>query len=225
MKRIVLVVLVVLLWALGSRGHAEPPPAAAENLGMRDAGQRRQSELQRREPGIDEGRRAALRHAGLHRRPARAWARRARLSGLVPALSLRAQRSTAHDEGLSRSSTGTERLDAGSDEDLGMELRAVWRLDRLVFSDVEIRALQTERALQRERATLLERVTSIYFQRRKLQLQAIHAPTTDRLKAAVHALAIAELTAALDTLTGGAFSRALRARDRPQGRPRSASAR
>lgn len=167
------------------------------------------ADIERREPSLDEVRMAALRYAGLDGRSESGWGRRARLAGLLPALTLQAQRETDEDEALSRSSTGTQKLDVGAGEDLDLQARAVWQLDRLVFDEVELRALQTAQRLHRDRLQLLIQVTNIYFQRRKLQIMAIWSPPSDPSKAALDALAVVELGAQLDALTGGYFSRAL----------------
>lgn len=168
------------------------------------------AELEAREPTLAEVRDAALRAAGLDHRPERAWARRARLAGLMPVLTLSIDRGLAHDADLSRESSGKERLDMATNRDIGLEARAVWRLERLLYDDAEIRALQTAQRQQQERTELLLRVTSIYYQRRKLQLArqrgGTEAARMDQL------LAIEELTDQLDALTSGHFRRALRAR-------------
>jgi hypothetical protein len=187
-------ILLVLTTSLGI-ASAQRAPALAE--------------LERREPGLDEVRMAALRYAGLDGGPERGWGRRARLAKLLPTLTLRALHKTAEDEGLSRSSTGTEKLDVGVDEKLDLEARAVWQLDRLVFDEVELRALQAAQRLHRDRIQLLTQVTNLYFQRRKLQVTAIWSPPADPARAALDGLALAELTGQLDTLTGGYFSHAL----------------
>jgi hypothetical protein len=196
-----MIVLFALTTSLGI-ASAERAPALAE--------------LERSEPGLDEVRTAALRYAGLDSGPERGWGRRTRLAGLLPTLTLRALHKTGEDEALSRSSTGTEKLDVGADENVDLEARAVWRLDRLVFDEVELRALQAAQRLHRDRIQLLTQVTNLYFQRRKLQVTAIWSPQADPAKAALDALAIAELTGQLDALTGGYFSHALarRRRDR-----------
>src|SRR5690606_16759134 len=137
------------------------------------------ADLERREPRLDEIRTAALRYAGLDGRPEKSWSRRARMAGLLPALTLQAHRGTAEDEELSRSSTGTQKLDVGTGADLDVEARAVWQLDRLVFDEAELRALQTAQKLHRDRIQLLSQVTTVYFQRRKLQVMAIWSPQTD----------------------------------------------
>lgn len=169
---------------------------------------------QRQEPSLADVRRAALRAAGLGGRAERRWARRARLAGALPQLALRASHGIGNDRDVSLSSTGSERLEESSDRDFDVELKAVWQLDRLIFDDIEIRLLQTAQRTYRERVQLLAQITSLYFQRRKLQL----APAaTDAHKAALHALALAELTGQLDAFTDGYFSaeiarRATRAR-------------
>lgn len=192
--------LLVLLWSL-----AAPALALADDRAVL-------ADLQAREPTLEEVRDAALRYAGLDRHPERAWARRARLAGLMPVLTVSLQRDLAHDADLSRESTGKESLDIATNRDVGLEARAVWRLDRLLYDDAELRALQTSQRQHQERLDLLMRVTTLYYQRRKLQITqhrgGNEAGRIDQL------LAIEELTDQLDALTGGHFRRALLARNR-----------
>lgn len=169
------------------------------------------AEIEKREPSLAAVRQAALRYAGLDRHPERAWSRRTRLAGLMPTLTLSINRDLAHDADLSRQSTGKEELAVGTGEDLGFEARAVWRLDRLLFDEAEVRVLQVAQRQHEERLELLTRVTSIYYQRRKLQLARSRGgkdATIDQL------LAIEELTDQLDALTGGYFRLALRTQQR-----------
>jgi len=90
--------------------------------------------LEQSEPSRREVRMAALRDAGLETRPEASWSRRSRLTGLMPVVPLTAAHDTGTDHGVSRSSSGTERLDMGTDEDFGFQARAVWQLDRLLYS-------------------------------------------------------------------------------------------
>lgn len=193
---VILIALVLLGWP--SKAFADPGQAMADLL--------------QREPSLDELRRAALRHAGLAGQPERDWARRARLAGLLPVVTLRADRETGSDRDLSRSSTGAEKLTIGTDRDMSLEVKAVWKLDRLVFDSVEIRAMQTGRRLYHERVQLLTQITNLYFQRRKLQLAAMSSPPEEPAEAELQRLANEELTAQLDALTGGYISQVL-ARD------------
>lgn len=133
----------------------------------------------------------------------------------MPVLTVNVSRDLARDADLSRASSGTERLDTGTGEDLTLAARAVWRLDRLLFDDVEVRAAQIAQQRHRERLELLMRVTSLYYQRRKLQL-ALGSGARAAGRAA-QVLAIEEITDQLDALTGGHFRRSVRAA--PDGSP------
>jgi hypothetical protein len=177
------------------------------------------ADLEAREPALAEVRSAALRYAGLGESPASGWSRRARAAALLPTLTLRARVGSGQDEGRTRQSTGTERLDVGSDHDRVYEARAVWELDRLVFDDAEIRAAQTAQRLHQARLQLVAQVTAVFHQRRRLQLEDILDRTDDPAAAALRALEIAELTAQLDALTDGYFSRYARRRFDPPGEP------
>ncbi|MCG8422842.1 MAG: hypothetical protein MJE77_33440 [Proteobacteria bacterium] len=172
--------------------------------------------LERGEPGLAEVRRAALHHAGLADRPELSWTGRARLSALLPVLTVQINRGSGYDRDLSRSSSGTERLDVGSDRDISVAAKAVWNLDRLLFSDAELRAVKAAQQQYEERIQLLARVTSLYFQRRKLQITALWSPPGDPARAALQKLAIHELTAQLNALTGGYFAKALAENNAPK---------
>lgn len=197
MKRWILVLLLASLSATPARAGADERAALAE--------------LEKREPPLAAVRQAALRYAGLDRHPEHAWSRRTRLAGLMPTLTLSINRDLAHDADLSRQSTGKEELAVGTGEDLGFEARAVWQLDRLLFDEAEVRVLQVAQRQHQERIELLTRVTSIYYQRRKLQIARLRGGKdagVDQL------LAIEELTDQLDALTGGYFRLALRTQNR-----------
>lgn len=190
------------LWVSVNLASAHAEPAQADGRGARAL-----AEITRIEPSLDELRIQALEHAALRDFDARSLGRRARWSGVLPVLTIRATRGSGHDEELSRLSSGDERLDVGLNRDLAFEARAVWELDRLIFAEAELRVEQTAQRVRRERAQLLAQITSIYFQRRKLQVAALWAPAgADPAKAALSELAIAELGAQLDALTGGYFS-------------------
>jgi hypothetical protein len=198
MKRWILMALLALLPAAPTRVLADERAALAE--------------IEKREPPLAAVRQAALRYAGLDQHPERAWGRRTRLAGLMPTLTVSINRDLAHDADLSRQSTGKEELAVGTDEDLGFEARAVWRLDRLLFDEAEVRVLQVAQRQHQERIELLTRVTSIYYQRRKLQI-ARHRGGKDA-GSIDQFLAIEELADQLDALTGGYFRLALNTQNR-----------
>lgn len=129
---------------------------------------------------------ATYRAAGLHRDMGRSYARRARLAGLVPLVTVRAGNNTSwHDD----------------DPDVGrgrsLEARATWRLDRLVFDGRELQAAAMTAARRRERRRLAATVIRAYF-------------TWRRATMAGSLVRAEESEAELDALTDGWFSEARR---------------
>lgn len=132
---------------------------------------------------------AAYATAGLDRDPAGSWIRRARLAGLVPWVTVRTARDTSWQDEHSEVGHGTS-----------LEVRATWRLDRLLFDSHELQVSAIEAARRRERRRLATRVIRSYFAWRRAAGVALGAGDD---RAAVRA---AEATAELDALTDGWFS-------------------
>jgi len=151
---------------IDSGGEPAPPPEAPDA----DAS----SEASSRSPGSDAGgagsRRAtrgtapngppdvreviaaATRAAGLAGDPARGWRRRARLSALVPSLSVRG----------GRDDTWRDVADPTLGHSLTFGVTATWRLDHLVFEPTELRIASLDVLRQRERRRLTWYVISLY---------------------------------------------------------------
>lgn len=143
---------------------------------------------------------AAYAAAGLDHDPGRGWVRRTRLAGLIPWLTVRTTRDTSWQDTQSEVGHGTT-----------LEVRATWRLDRLLFDGHELQVANLEAARRRERMRLSSHVIRAYFAWRRALTGERHA-SDDRT-----ASAIAETTAELDALTDGWFSEELA---RPSGNPR-----
>lgn len=139
-------------------------------------------------PHISEVLEAAYAAAGLAHDPTRGWRRRARVAGLVPWVSVRVGWDAKwHDD---------EPGDVGRSRDF--EVRATWRLDRLVFDGRELQAATIDAARRRERRRLASRVIRAYFAWRKI--------TTAAHRDGRFRLAVEAATAELDALTDGWFS-------------------
>ncbi len=106
---------------------------------------------------------------------------------------------------------------------------AVWELGDLIYSSDEITISKEARALAELRDDILKEVTQIYFRRRHLQFdqllnqQEMQAPELDsKEKRSLQQkdwrmqLELAELTAQIDLLTGGWFSKELQTADKGQ---------
>ncbi len=125
----------------------------------------------------------AYRAAGLEHDPGRSVVRRARLAGLLPWLTVRSGSHTSWQEqaapGIGRGTT--------------YEVRATWRLDRLVFDGRELQVAATSAARRRERRRLASRVIRAYFAWRR----ATMARSPVRAE---------EAAAELDAITNGWFT-------------------
>lgn len=137
-------------------------------------------------PAIKDVLAAAYASAGLAHDPSRGWIRRARLSGLVPWLTVRTTRDASWQDDQSEVGHGTT-----------LELRATWRLDRLLFDSRELQVASVEAARHRERRRLSTRVIRAYFAWRRAATGGNDERATTRLD---------EATAELDALTDGWFS-------------------
>lgn len=140
-----------------------------------------------RAPAIGEVLEAAYQAAGLDRNPATGWNRRARLAGLVPWISVRFGRDASWND-----------LEPEIDHDTAVEVRATWRLDRLVFDGRELQVSTIDTARRRERRRLASRVIRTYFAWRRLAAASVRRPGLG--------LRAEEAAAELDAVTDGWFS-------------------
>jgi len=144
-------------------------------------------------PPVAEVLEAAYAAAGLAHDPTRGWSRRARLGGLVPWLTVR----TGWDASWKDD-------DPTIDRGRTFEVRATWRLDRLIFDGRELQVATIDTARRRERRRLASVVIRAYFAWRRLATAALdgHPRWASRTE---------EATAELDALTDGWFSERLAA--------------
>jgi len=147
-----------------------------------------------RGPAVGEVLAAAYAAAGLDGRPAHGLLRRARLAGMVPWLSVRVGRDVSWQSD-----------DPTVDRGMVFDVRATWRLDRLVFDGREIQIASFEAARRRERRGVGRVAIRAYFAWRRAAVRA-----ADPIATTDDALAADEAAADLDALTDGWFSDALR---------------
>lgn len=84
-----------------------------------------------------------------------------------------------------------------------------WRLSELAVSTESVRLLGEARDLAELRDEVCAEVTRLYFERRRRQVEILLAPVSSVQQQVADRLALDELTASIDALTGGAFSRAM----------------
>lgn len=128
-------------------------------------------------------------------------ASRARKSALLPELRLRATR-FVDDRASVDALADQSRLTDSSAQNLGLEARLTFRLDRLAFADEEPGLERARLDVQSYRTKLAQKVLELLYKHHRAKVIA-REQGPDREEARVTA---AELEAALDALTGGYFS-------------------
>jgi hypothetical protein len=164
----------------------------------------------RHEPSVERVVRAALRTRAYDPGRARDAMDRARVSGLLPNLRARVRRGQAVDLRALGLGGDAERTNLYQDDDLMLEGTAIFHLDRLLFAPQEVGLMRELRALEQARAELVRAVVSLYFERRRMQLERDLLGRTDLARA----IRILETEALLNTFTDGAFARMMGARQR-----------
>jgi hypothetical protein len=130
-----------------------------------------------------------------------ALAGRARTSGLLPELRLRATR-YVDDRAQVDALADQSRLTDTSSKNLGLEARLTFRLDRIVFADEEPALERTRLEVAAYRAKVSQKALDLLFRHYRARVLASDGgPDHDEAVARE-----AELAAALDALTGGFFS-------------------
>ena len=192
MRASIIVFAALAIVGLAPRSVVAAPAARDGGVGV-DEDESSEPRRAVRGPGVGAVLAAAYAAAGLDRDPKDSWIRRARLAGLVPWVTVRTTRDTSWQDDQSEVGHGTS-----------LELRATWRLDRLLFDSRELQVAAVESARRRERRRLAARVIRTYFAWRRA---ASIASDDERV-----ATRVAEAAAELDALTDGWFSDQLRRR-------------
>jgi hypothetical protein len=149
----------------------------------------------------------AIAYAELSPGKIRRWRALARLRAFVPSFSVGLDQNrdanivSSTAAGVTKFSVGPDRhtrsLDFGFSWDLG---DFIWSPDQ---TSIDVRSRLTTQLRQ----DLLEEATRLYFERRRLQAEFAAQPSEDAALRKERDLRLAELTAYLDALTGGGFSK------------------
>ncbi len=196
MKTSLLVCVLTLLSAL-TPAHAQDVKTEARRLLARFDS----------EPNVVDVQRAAASYARVNPDAYDSWIDSARWAYLLPR-SLRGQlRRTDGDQSDVRTTTSGLSDLVSTDAQLQIEVRADWDLTRLVFNRDGITASRQIERLVNQREDILTTVNKLFFARRQLQVELELEPPTSVERAVKSQLRIDALTADLDALTGGWFSK------------------
>ena len=150
------------------------------------------------EPSIREIQEAAIKYAEVAPDKIRRWRTGAKLRALLPELSLDYDKTITYDSGSDAYYIGPR--------DWGVSLK--WDLADLIWNpyqkDIDVRS----RLMVQLRDDVLDEVTHLYYERKRLQAELAEQPAEDATARMDKELRLQELTAGIDALTGGYYSRA-----------------
>ena len=165
------------------------------------------------EPGIAEVQELTVAYAEVNSTKIQQWRRQARKRAWFPKLDIGVDggRGWSHSDSLwgSSSSGGTHYVgpdDKSASRDIGWDVSLSWDFADIVWSSDQTSIDSRSKLMVELREDVLNQVTRIYFERRRLQLEAL-VSLSDPQGNIEQQLRIAELTALIDGLTAGAFSR------------------
>ena len=164
------------------------------------------------EPSVQQVQEAAIRYYQVHPDRIRSLRRNAQLKALMPTISGRFSNSILNtkrrmDDGLYIAAKlpfkEFEDIDGDS---MGWSVSATWGLDRLVFN-AEVLDVQSLIGIL---DGVVREVTTVYYIRRRLQIDMILRPPTDLASKISQRIRVEELTGLLDAMTGGFMTRSVR---------------
>lgn len=174
-----------------------------------------------REPGVREVQQAAIRYGDLGNGKIRRWHWGSRMRAFIPRLTFGRDISISNNVDIDRGATNTrdEFILGPEDIDRGWDLGLTWELGDFLYSSAQTSIDSRAKLLAELRESTLSQVTRVYFERRRVQMEwAFSNPERGVEERFDLLLRLDELTAQLDTLTGGFFSRRLEQlyRDEPE---------
>ena len=161
------------------------------------------------EPDAQEVQKAAIKYAEVCPEKIKLWRRQAMASALLPTVSTTVNRDTGdlwHWEAGSSTKAGDDVLIRGRDN-IGWDVRLSWDLSRMIWNPDQTSIDVRSKLMVELRNDILDEVNKIYFERLRIKMELDELRIEDKRKRMEKELRLRELTASLDALTGGYFSR------------------
>ncbi len=163
------------------------------------------------EPGAWEVQKQAMRFANVKNGKIKRWQAESRAAALLPNVSFGKDFSTGNNIDIDRGGTSDpDRFIFGpADTDRGWDFDVSWDLGDFIFSSDQTSIDSREKLMVELRNDILAEVTRIYYERRRLQMEACLKPSADLAEHMDKIMRIDELTSLLDGFTGNYFSKKL----------------
>lgn len=163
------------------------------------------------EPKSHEVHKDAVNFANVRNSKIKKWHAESRLASLLPSFSFGKDLSRSNSIDLDRRGTNDPDLYIVGPEDVskGWDMDVSWDLGDFIFSSNQTSIDSREKLMIELRNDILAEVTRIYYERRRLQMDACFNPAPSLPEHLDRIMRIEELTALLDSFTGRNFSQKL----------------
>lgn len=161
------------------------------------------------EPTVQRVQQTAIRYAEVQPEKIATWRKQARLRALIPAFTMSGNTELGDFRHWHTGGTTDGRLDTlqKGERDIDWNANVTWDLGDFIYSDDQTNIDVRSKLMVELRDQVLDDVTRTYFERRRLQVELLTEPPSEPRAQLAKELRIQELTAVLDGLTGGWFSR------------------
>ncbi|MCK9572339.1 MAG: hypothetical protein M0Q96_03575 [Candidatus Omnitrophica bacterium] len=173
------------------------------------------NEISAKEPKINQVQQAAIDYAEVSPEKIKNWRKQAAKKALLPELSVGVERNSTdlwHWETGSSTigQSGDDSLRRGRDSiDWDVTLR--WDLGEIIWNDDQTNIDVRSKLMVELRDDILDQVNKLYFERLRVKMELGNLNIEDLKKRNEKELKLQELSASLDALTGGYFSRQIEA--------------
>jgi len=159
------------------------------------------------EPSISDVQKAAIKYAEVHPDKIKEWRESAKKKALLPNVAI----------GLDRYVTDLLHWDSGTNPDtfqkgkdaVSWDITMTWNMGELIWNDDQTSIDTRSKLMVELRDDIMNEITRTYFERRRLQIEMLASPPQDLKLSLEKELRLQELTADIDALTGGYFSKSL----------------
>jgi hypothetical protein len=177
------------------------------------------------EPTVQRVQDSAVRYYKVHPSRIQTMLRNAQLKALIPAVSGEFSNDLTHhlrrmDDGFYIGSIPFKEDESINSDRIGFKIQASWVLDRLLFN-AEVLDVQSLIGIL---DGVVREVTTVYYIRRRLQIDMVLRPPPDLATRISQRIRIEELTGLLDAMTGGYMTKMInRAKKAEKATPRSST--
>jgi len=164
------------------------------------------------EPKIRDVQEAAIKYAEVSPEKILQWRKKAAKKAILPKVSVGLDRNSTdlwHWEGGSTTKTDDDTLRRGQDS-IDWDVSLSWDLGDLIWSEAQTSIDVRSKLMVELRDDILDQVNKLYYERLRVKSELDNLAIEDRAKRFDKQLKLEELTASLDSLTGGYYSEQLR---------------